>query len=74
MKQYLRQVIEDTNSGDKCPVATLEEIRDAVPAETILEAWHGAILTLFMEVGDTAYNREGYHKTINLVENYLISR
>ncbi len=74
MRHYLRQIIEDTNSGNACPVVKLEEIRDAVPVETILEAWNGAILTLFMEVGDTAYNKKGYGKTIHLVENYLINK
>ena len=74
MRQYLKQVVEDTNSGNECPIDALEEIRDMVPSEAEMEAWHGAILSLFMEVGDTAYNRECYNKTIHLIENYLISK
>ncbi len=74
MKYYLRNVIDDVASGGECPKEALIEIRKSVPAETIHRAWSGAILSLFMEVGDTAYNRGGYHNTVNLVENYLLSK
>jgi len=74
MKYYLREVIEEVNSGTKCPVSMLTEIRSSVPAKVVHQAWTDAILLLFMEVGDTAYNRNGYHNTVKLVENYLLSK
>ena len=74
MKYYLREVIEEINSGAEGPVSMLTEIRKSVPTEVVHQAWSSAILSLFMEVGDTAYNRDGYHNTVKLVENYLLSK
>ena len=74
MQYYLRQVIEDTNNGVECPVQTLTMMRQSVPTVTLRKAWVAALDFLFMEVGDTAYQRFGYHNTVDLIENYLLNK
>ena len=39
-----------------------------------MSAWSDVIMCLFMEKGDTAYAREGYHSAVNLVEKHLLRK
>ena len=74
MESYLRNVIEKIVNHQACPAKNLEEIRACVPEDIVMSAWSDVIMCLFMEKGDTAYAREGYHSAVNLVEKHLLRK
>ena len=72
MESYFRDVIDNIVAGSQCPSDKLEKIRSGVPVTVVAKHWNEVILNLFMEKGDTAYARDGYHNAINLIEKHLI--
>ena len=74
MKSYLRNIIDSMIIGESCPVNDLKEIRLSVPQEIIVKHWNDVILGLFLEKGDTAYARDGYHHAVNLIEKHLLTK
>ena len=75
MKFYLRSVINRAvQPGGTVPVETLASIRSNVPPGLIHSVWSDVILELWLEIGDTAYARDGYHGVINLIEKHLIPK
>ena len=74
MKSYLRKVVDDIIVGKVCPSQKLEKIKNGVPESVINKAWHDVILGIFLEKGDTAYARDGYHDAINLIEKHLVEK
>ena len=74
MKSYLRKVVDDIMIGKCCPSHKLEKIKAGVPVSVVSKTWHDVILDIFLEKGDTAYARDGYHDAINLIEKHLIEK
>ena len=74
MKSCLRKVTEDIVAGKSCPADFLDSIYEGVPNRIVNETWSSVILDLFMEKGDTAYNRDGYASAVNLIEKHLIRK
>lgn len=74
MQSYLRKMVDDTISGIPCPIHKLEKIRKGVPDIVITKAWDDVILGIFLEKGDTAYARDGYHDAVNLIEKHLLEK
>lgn len=74
MESFLRRTIDDIVNGIPCPSDKLEKIRSGVPAAVVLKSWNEVILSLFLEKGDTAYARDGYHNAVNLIEKHLIHK
>ncbi len=74
MKSYLRKMVDDTIVGVPCPIKNLEKIKKGVPEYVITKAWDDVILGIFLEKGDTAYARDGYHDAVNLIEKHLLEK
>ena len=74
MKSYLRKIVDNTVGGMPCPTSDLDKIRRGVPEHVITKNWDDVILGLFLEKGDTAYARDGYHDAINLIEKHLLEK
>ena len=74
MQSYLRKVIDETIVGVPCPVHKLQKIRKGVPESIITKEWDSVIFGLFLEKGDTAYARDGYHDAIKLIEKHLLEK
>lgn len=72
MELYLRDIVEKMINGLVCPAQDLKSIRDAVPEHVIVKSWNEVILKIFLEKGDTAYARDGYHNAVNLIEKHLL--
>lgn len=75
MKFYLRSVINKAVQPDgMIPIETLDSIRVNVPPKLVHSVWADVLLELWLEIGDTAYARDGYHSAVNLIEKHLISK
>ena len=74
MKLYLRSIVDSRIIGEACPINDLIEIKASVPQEIIVKHWNDVILGLFLEKGDTAYARDGYHHAVNLIEKHLLTK
>ena len=74
MQSYLRNIVDQMVSGHPCPAEDLQSMQKGVPEHIISSVWDEVILCLFLEKGDTAYAREGYHDAINLIEKHLIKK
>lgn len=74
MKSYLRKMVDDTVMGMTCPTKDLEKIRAGVPDHVVTKTWDDVIFSLFLEKGDTAYARDGYHDVVNLIEKHLLKK
>ena len=74
MQSYLRNIVDQRVAGQPCPSSDLQKVQKGVPEHIISSVWDEVILCLFLEKGDTAYAREGYHEAINLIEKYLIKK
>jgi len=67
-------MVDDTIMGVPCPVDNLKKIKKGVPEYVITKTWDDVILGIFLEKGDTAYARDGYHDAINLIEKHLLEK
>ena len=56
------------------PVDKLQKIRKGVPETVITKEWDSVIFGLFLEKGDTAYARDGYHDAVKLIEKHLLEK
>ncbi len=74
MQSYLRNIVDQMVLGHPCPAEDLQGMQKGVPEHIISSVWDEVILCLFLEKGDTAYAREGYHDAINLIEKHLIKK
>lgn len=74
MRSYLRKVVDDTVAGTEFPVDKLAKIKKGVPVHVISKTWDDVILGLFLEKGDTAYARDGYHHAVTLIEKHLLEK
>ena len=72
MESYLRNMIDMMIAGSECPSRDLSDIKHSVPRHIVTKHRNEVILKLFLEKGDTAYARDGYHNAINLIEKHLI--
>ena len=74
MKSYLRKIVDSTVAGKKCPINDLESIREGIPMRIVNSEWSDVIMGIFLEKGDTAYAREGYHGAVELIEKHLFQK
>lgn len=71
MVSYLVDVIEKARKSGELSPEDLGDIKNNVPADIIANALTDAIFEIWFQIGDTAYNKNGYHQAVKLIEKHL---